>query len=364
MTQRLPAILSLLVAFVCSLSACGGGGGRADASSNVAEGPPLTANELAVLIVDGDATSEAIARAYQLARGVPEANMIRVAVPTGSAVISAADFATLKATIDGRLPANVQATLVTWASPSRVLGSCAMGLTSALALGFDARYCGGCVVTATSPLYNSSSHRPWADHQVRPSMMLGASTLAEAQVLMARGVAADGVLARTGATGQAWLVRTSDANRSGRWDDFLALSRLSVPNLAMHYVDNADGRGSDLVTGQSNLLFYFTGLFNVPQAASNSWLPGAAADHLTSFGGVLPDGNGQMPITEWLRAGATASYGTVEEPCNYTNKFPRASVMVGRYQRGDTLIEAYWKSVQWPGQGLFVGEPLARPWAR
>jgi uncharacterized protein (TIGR03790 family) len=132
----------------------------------------------------------------------------------------------------------------------------------------------------------------------------------------------------------------------------------------MHYVDNADGRGSDLVTGQSNLLFYFTGLFNVPQAASNGWLPGAAADHLTSFGGVLPGGNGQMPITEWLRAGATASYGTVEEPCNYTAKFPRASVLVSHYQRGDTLIEAYWKSVQWPGQGLFVGEPLARPWAR
>jgi hypothetical protein len=26
------------------------------------------------------------------------------------------------------------------------------------------------------------------------------------------------------------------------------------------------------------------------------------------------------------------------------------------------LIEAYWKSVQWPGQGIFVGEPLANPY--
>jgi hypothetical protein len=26
------------------------------------------------------------------------------------------------------------------------------------------------------------------------------------------------------------------------------------------------------------------------------------------------------------------------------------------------LIEAYWKSVQMPGQGLFVGEPLAAPY--
>lgn len=29
--------------------------------------------------------------------------------------------------------------------------------------------------------------------------------------------------------------------------------------------------------------------------------------------------------------------------------------------RGDTLLEAYWKSVAMPGQGLFIGEPLARP---
>ena len=26
------------------------------------------------------------------------------------------------------------------------------------------------------------------------------------------------------------------------------------------------------------------------------------------------------------------------------------------------MIEAYWKSVAWPGEGVFVGEPLARPW--
>jgi hypothetical protein len=86
------------------------------------------------------------------------------------------------------------------------------------------------------------------------------------------------------------------------------------------------------------------------------------ADHLTSYGGQLPTGNGQMPITDWLTAGATASHGTVEEPCNYTEKFSKASVLIEHYLRGDTLIEAYWKSVAWPGQGLFVGEPLARPW--
>jgi len=35
---------------------------------------------------------------------------------------------------------------------------------------------------------------------------------------------------------------------------------------------------------------------------------------------------------------------------------------MNHYLRGDTLLEAYWKSVLMPGQGLFVGEPLARPY--
>ena len=33
------------------------------------------------------------------------------------------------------------------------------------------------------------------------------------------------------------------------------------------------------------------------------------------------------------------------------------------YLRGESLIEAYWKSVAWPGEGLFIGEPLAAPWS-
>lgn len=68
-----------------------------------------------------------------------------------------------------------------------------------------------------------------------------------------------------------------------------------------------------------------------------------------------------MPITDWLAEGATASYGTAIEPCNYEEKFPRASVLWSSYFRGATAVEAYWRSVEWPGEGNFVGDPLARP---
>jgi hypothetical protein len=34
------------------------------------------------------------------------------------------------------------------------------------------------------------------------------------------------------------------------------------------------------------------------------------------------------------------------------------------YLAGETLIESYWKSVAMPGQGLFIGEPLAAPYRK
>jgi hypothetical protein len=39
-------------------------------------------------------------------------------------------------------------------------------------------------------------------------------------------------------------------------------------------------------------------------------------------------------------------------------------MLMDYYLRGNTLIEAYWKSVAEPGQGIFVGEPLAKPFAK
>jgi uncharacterized protein (TIGR03790 family) len=322
----------------------------------------LGAQDLAVLVAEGDAQSEAIARAYQLARGIPDAQVIRLAVPTGSDVIGDSAFAALKAQLDTRLPATVQATLVTWTQPSRVQGSsCSMGITSALAFGYNTMLCGGCSRTQASAYYDTDTTRPYSDLRIRPSMMLGTATLEAAQALIARGLAAEG----SAPAGTGWLLRTTDAARSVRHPDFQALPAAwsTEPTLALHYLDASTAGSAQEVVQQGDLLFYFTGSARLQQLGSNRFLPGAVADHLTSFGGLLPGANGQMPATAWLAAGATASYGTVEEPCNHVEKFPHASVLIDHYLRGATVIEAYWKSVAWPGQGLFVGDPLARPWA-
>ena len=316
---------------------------------------------LAVIVAANDPLSPSIASYYQTVRGIPAANIISVNLPAvGVDTISDTDFATLKAAIDAKLPGGIQATLLTWTQPSRVVGSCAMSITSAMALGFNAAYCAnGCAATTASSYYNSESASPWTSYGVRPSMMLGATTLSAAQALINLGVSADA----TYPPGDGYLMRTSDVARSVRYSDYLNLPALWTGNsgIALNYIDNSAGAASDSILSKSGVLFYFTGLATVPDITSNSYRPGAIADSLTSYGGYLPGGNGQMPVTSWLVAGVTASYGTVDEPCNYPQKFSQASVLIDQYYRGATLIEAYWKSVQWPGQGLFVGEPLAQP---
>jgi len=370
--RRLSLVLALL------LAACGGGGSAVSGTSPpeaspsapaaITATPPavpragLTASELAVIVAEGDALSEAAALAYQRARGIPEAQLLRLQVPTDRDVLSVEEFQKLKAAIDARLPDSAQATLLTFNRPSRVQGpTCSMSITSAMAFGYDAAWCGGCASTKASPYFDSETTRPWTDLKIRPSMMLGAATPAEAEALIARGAAADG--SRPAGTG--WLLRTPDAARSVRFPDWTGLPALwggPAPLLDLRYRDASADPQNQTVRGQDGLLFYFTGLAAVEGIADNRWLPGAVADHLTSTAGQLPGANGQMPATAWLTAGATASYGTVEEPCNHTDKFPKVSVLLNHYLRGATVLEAYWKSVHRPGQGLFVGEPLARPW--
>jgi uncharacterized protein (TIGR03790 family) len=88
------------------------------------------------------------------------------------------------------------------------------------------------------------------------------------------------------------------------------------------------------------------------------------ADHLTSFGGIFDKPHGQMTAMSWIDAGATASYGTTSEPCAHLQKFPNPQALLLFYVQGASALEAYWKSVMWPQQGLFIGEPLAAPFSR
>jgi uncharacterized protein (TIGR03790 family) len=287
---------------------------------------------------------------YQKARHIPLANMIHVRFASGNHELAKEDFIKLKAEIDRQTPAQVQAYAVTWTNPYRV--GC-MSITSALAFGFDEKYCSAtCKPTKASPYFNSASLYPAKKFKMRPAMMLAGTDFAQVKQLIDRGVAAD----HTFPSGRAYLLSTPDVTRNVRSVNFAKTAK------AMKGVFPIEIVKATAISERKDVLFYFTGLPQVPQLETLQFQPGALADHLTSLGGQLTDST-QMSVLRWLEAGATASYGTVVEPCNYLQKFPLPLVAMFYYAKGASAIEAYWKSVVWPGEGIFVGEPLAKPFA-
>ena len=310
----------------------------------------LTANELAIIVNDDDEQSRLVGEYYQKARHIPAANVIHVRLPSGNDLLVVDDFLKLKPEIDRATPASVQAYAVTWTKPYRV--GC-MSVTSALAFGFDQKFCSSkCGSTKASPYFNSASLNPAKRFKMRPAMMLAGTSFAQVKLLIDRGVASD----HSFPEGRAYLLNTPDTTRSVRSANFAQTAK------ELKGVFPVDVLKTNAISNRKDVLFYFTGLPQVPQLETLRFLPGALADHLTSLGGQLTDSS-QMSILRWLEAGATASYGTVVEPCNYPQKFPFPGIAMFFYAKGASAIEAYWKSVAWPGEGVFVGEPLARPFA-
>jgi len=90
--------------------------------------------------------------------------------------------------------------------------------------------------------------------------------------------------------------------------------------------------------------FGWGAVFSLPP---HLFVPGAMADNLTSFGGYIFENAGQTSSLDYLKRRATASYGTVVEPCNYLEKFPSPRTYF--YQaRGFTVAESYYMSVTIP----------------
>jgi uncharacterized protein (TIGR03790 family) len=308
------------------------------------------AQQLAIIVNVNDPESKRIADYYQLKRGIPDQHVITVDLPVGKKAVGRKKFEQVYQQVRNSTPSNIQFYALAWSQPFKV--GC-MSITSAFAFGFDEAYCAkGCKPTRQSAYFNAATRTPYHDLGIRPTMMLAGSSFEQVRDMIDRGVAADASYPK----GTAYLVSTTDRARNVRAHFYPAVARRLGTRI------NINIENTDALEGREDVLFYITGLKQVDAISSNRFLDGAIADHLTSAGGVLFDGR-QMSILRWLDAGATASYGTVVEPCAFPQKFPHPAVVVDRYTRGETLIEAYWKSVAWPGQGLFVGEPLAAPYA-
>jgi uncharacterized protein (TIGR03790 family) len=301
--------------------------------------------ELGVIYRRNDPASTRVAAYYALRRHIPAGNLVGLAVPDRTG-LSREELNSLRTEMMKALPLNVQSLLLVWSKPFAV--EC-MSITTAFAAGYKPGFCEpGCEPTISNPLYDTPGWLPADTVGWLPAMLLP-SDEPLAHDLIERGIKADG----SAPEGSVYLVRTQDAARNVRAEGYESAKELSGRVRIVELV-------APIKEPVAGILAYFTGTARVEEMSLLHFLPGAAADHLTSTGGIL-EGGRQMSALEWLRQGATASYGSVSEPCNHVGKFPSPAVFLRHYVRGDTLLEAYWKSVAMPGQGLIIGEPLARP---
>jgi len=206
----------------------------------------------------------------------------------------------------------------------------------------------------------------FSSNRYRLASMITASNLPLAKRLVNISTASD----ESSPQANVYLLKTGDL-RDIQWMDFeqpMFAQRFIDPASTISWLDAAS------LTGKTNIIGITAGLRFHDWIAGNQALPGAIAEHLTSYGGCLfdvktqttetiqpPDTN-QMSILDWIFHGYSGSYGTVVEPCAIAEKFPHPLYHYW-YARGFNLGESLMMSVRNPYQGIVVGDPLCAPYA-
>jgi uncharacterized protein (TIGR03790 family) len=313
----------------------------------------LQVADMGVVINTNDPLSVQVGQYYIKARRLKPKQVLRLSVPARP-VLTVEEFESLRAAINKRFGPATQALALAWTMPYAV--GC-NAITGALALGYDAELCkNGCAVSRPSRYFNSASSKPFSDFGFRPAMLLAARNFEDAKALIDRGVAANGQLSQRGRPpASVLMLSTDDVARRVRMALYPPAG--PVPEVG---IDVKAVPETELATAPQVLLA-ITGSLQAKLLPKPDWVAGALGDHLTSYGGDMLGNHGQGTVLDWLESGATASHGAVTEPCNHLQKFPHPQVLLLHYVQGSTAIEAYWKSVFWPQQSLFVGEPLAAP---
>ena len=199
-------------------------------------------------------------------------------------------------------------------------------------------------------------YRKWLkDEMPLPSMMLGytgerGNTPETVTACLRRGAVSDGAAPK----GTVYFVRSKDIRSTCRqWQYPAAVGELRAMGIKAVITER-------FPAGRNDIIGLFMGSASAhPEKAS--YLPGSMAEHFTSAAAVFHTGH-QTKLSAWLKAGVTASAGTVTEPYSIWSKIPSARFFV-HYGAGCTMIESYFQSIRCPLQILLVGDPLAAPWA-
>jgi len=319
----------------------------------------------AVVVVNQDSSNSLeLGNYYCERRQVPPENVIRISWTGGNISWSSADFEDrllnplLDAITVRGLTNQIQYVVLSMDIPFQTLnGSTINSTTAALFYGLKPD-----PIYGSHGLTNSYAESEAAFAEARPATapgysflasMITARTLDEAKRMVDQGVSSD----RSFPPSPAILEKTSDTLRNIRYSAF----DNAIFNVRVLGSSSLMRTNSDAPPGPPPVMGYQTGLANF-SVAPNAFLPGAMADSLTSFGGVIFGPNNQTSILAFIAAGASGSYGTVAEPFTDPQKFPDPELYFVQ-SRGFNLAESYYQSVNVPYLGLVVGEPLAAPFA-
>ena len=183
------------------------------------------------------------------------------------------------------------------------------------------------------------------------------NSVSEALDCLRRAASADGTCPK----GAIYYVVNEDIRaRTRQWGFASAVESLKALDVAAEIFEtkgNALPEKKEMAGLMAGSMYFgFTG-------TGSTFDPGAIAEHLTSFGGVLDEYCDHSPMTEWIRCGAAGTSGTVTEPYALQQKFPMPNMHV-YYAEGCSLAEAFYQSLMGPYQLLILGDPLCRPWAK
>ncbi len=341
-----------------------------------------------LLVIDPtDPVSLVVGHYYQNARGVPDNQVVYMPIAT-SPYLSFREFQlpAIRAVVDQRdldllIDYIVLAPSTTFfnAVPNTFVDSCSPVSRFSITSAYSSLYLDDVFAAGNIPILYSNPFGGSASPSVVPfegiveyangfpnangsrvliSSLLGytgvrGNTVQEILDMIDRSVAADG----THPAGTVYYMQTTDAARSGpRHGTYPnAVSELQALG------DDAEHLFANLPIGRHDALGVMSGFAstNIDQA-DFTLLPGAFADHLTSFAATF-DTSAQTKASEWIRKGASGTFGTVQEPCNYPNKFPHARAHLF-YHQGLPLGAAAFRSLRsFPVQGLLLGDPLTSP---
>lgn len=331
---------------------------RTQACGTPAPASAIPASSVLVLYNSNIIASKTRADAYAATRGIPSTAVIGVALGTGDDIGgNDALINSVRTTINS---SGKQWCVLAWDAPSRA-GN--MSITSALTFGRQTAYNSLSGALPTSSLYGYTGTTPMTDKGIIPCTMLY-STIDIGRTSTAKAP-----------KGQVYMLAANDQSGQPRGKARLSQFQALDSKVGYTLIDNTAGCSGEcpgnMLTGKTDVLGYFGSMFKATGMETNTVLPGAFTDRVTSTSGNLPTGLGQTPCTYELGFGFAGSGGTVVEPWQnagggsngwLAEQFVNAQMFGSAYfDQGLSLGQAVWSSIKCPGRYLFLGDPMTTP---